>query len=235
MSEIVPSGPDVAGVAALIGDKTRATMLVALMDGRALTAGELARIAGVAPQTASGHLVRLLDGGLLSMEKQSRHRYYRLATAETAHLIESLMVIARGDPVPAKKPGPKDAALRRARTCYDHLAGELGVMIAGVFLNNRLIQSAGTEFHITRAGQDALADLDIILTDKRWGSHARPQCLGCLDWSERRLHLAGKLGFALAVRLSELGWIKRQRGRGVIVTPLGYQELRRRWGISFLS
>ena len=187
-----------AEVAALAGDPARAGMLHALMDGRALTASELARVAGITPQTASGHLTRMTAIGLLSVEKQGRHRYHRLAMPTVAHMLESIMQVA-SDLEPSRKGftvGPRDAALRRARTCYDHLAGQLGVALADALVSQGHAELTGDAGVVTESGVEFLGrigiDLEsIALRVKRSG---RVLCRPCLDWSERRPHLAGQLG-----------------------------------------
>jgi DNA-binding transcriptional ArsR family regulator len=188
-----------AKVAALSGDPARAAMLQALMDGRALTASELARVAGITPQTASGHLNRMTATGLLSVKKQGRHRYHRLAAPSVARMLESIMQVASElEPAGRKLSiGPKDAALRRARTCYDHLAGQLGVSIADGLMRDGYVELAGDAGIVTDAGIARLTavgmDVRRIL-ERRTKHSGRVLCRPCLDWSERRPHLAGMLG-----------------------------------------
>jgi DNA-binding transcriptional ArsR family regulator len=196
-------------VAVLAGDPARAGMLHALMDGRALTASELARVAGVTPQTASGHLARMTAAGLLEVEKQGRHRYHRLASPAVAQMMESIMQVA--SVLEARRPapvtGPKDAALRAARTCYDHLAGRLGVALADA---------------LAEGGYVELEPLSALR-----GKRARVLCRPCLDWSERRPHLAGSLGAALCSCSLDKGWIRRVKGtRAVTMTPSGQRVFR---------
>lgn len=219
-----------AAVAALIGDPARAAMLQAMMDGRALTATELARIAGIAPQTASSHLARLTTAGLLAMEKQGRHHYHRLSSASTARLLESLMHVAAELEPPRKHVivGPRDAALRAARTCYDHLAGRLGVAIADGLIAAGHVELENDGGIVTPSG---LALFDRIgidtdgLTARKSGSR-RVLCRPCLDWSERRPHLAGTLGAALCTLCFDKGWIRRvENSRAVAVTPKGTRAL----------
>ena len=180
-----------ATVAALSGDPARAAMLHALMDGRALTASELARVAGIAPQTASGHLNRMTATGLLSVEKQGRHRYHRLATPSVAHMLESIMQVA-SELVPAGRKlsiGPKDLALRRAR-----LAGQLGVSIADGLMRDGYVELAGDAGIVTDAGIARLAAIGMDvrrILERRTKHSGRVLCRPCLDWSERRPHLAG--------------------------------------------
>ena len=215
-----------AEVAMLAGDLARAAMLHALMDGRALTASELARVGNVTPQTASEHLGRLVAGGLVCVEKQGRHRYHRLASAAVAQMVEQIMQVASD--VEARRPkiltGPRDAALRAARTCYDHLAGRLGValtdaLVAGGHLE--LSQDAGI---ITPTGVELFNRLGIRLDGMSASRTQRPRilCRPCIDWSERRPHLAGAVGAALCTRSFGENWIRRIEGtRGVAVTPKG--------------
>lgn len=225
-----------AEIGALIGDPARAAMLGALMDGRALTAGELADIAGIAPSTASGHLARLTEARLLSLEKQGRHRYFRIASPEIARIIESLMQFA-ADEAPARRivTGPKDAALRRARTCYDHLAGRLGVAIGESLLRDDLIRFEGDSGLVTERGLDRLAGLGIDVGAVAAKS-ARPVCRPCLDWSERVPHVAGRLGAAICRHYFDQGYLRRQSGgRALDITPPGQAALRRMFGISRLD
>lgn len=219
-----------AALAALIGDPSRLAMLTATLDGRALTAGELAQVAGVTPQTASGHLARLASAGLLRMLRQGRHRYYRLASPEVAHLLESLMQATAGTLPEVRLPasGPRDAALRRARTCYDHLAGRLGVGLADALVARGCLELSPDGGALTAAGEAFLAELGLAPA-ARGGT---PFCRPCLDWSERRFHLAGALGRGLQRRLLELGWIRRQEGsRAILVTRPGELGLQRTFGL----
>ncbi len=217
------SGPALSEVGALVGDPGRANILSALIDGRALTATELAWTAGVAPATASEHLTKLVAGGLLSVSRQGRHRYFRLASVEVARMLEAMMVIAnRGEPKDApRRATPRiDPALREARTCYDHLAGRVGVGIADAMVNRGLIVLGEEAGEVTAAGHAWLAAFGVKVEPV--GRNRRLLCRPCLDWSERRPHLAGRLGAALCARCEELGWIERQReGRAIRVTVRG--------------
>ena len=227
-----------AEVAALAGDPTRAGMLQALMDGRALTASELARIAGVTPQTASGHLARLTTAGLLSVEQQGRHRYHRLASPAVAQMMESIMLVA-SRPEPTKRKltiGPRDAALRAARTCYDHLAGRLGVALTDALVAGGQVELAKDGGLVTDAGMEHLRRLGIDV-DPMVAHSASPRgrvlCRPCLDWSERRPHLAGAVGAALCSLSYANGWIRRLDGtRAVTVTPKGQHSYRELFGLT---
>jgi DNA-binding transcriptional ArsR family regulator len=217
----------IAATAALLGDPTRANMLAALLDGRALTAKELAYTAHVTPQTASGHLAKLSDGGLLAAEKQGRHRYYRLASPLVGHMLEGVMAATTPEPVrPTTWRGGE--ALRTARTCYDHLAGRLGVALADS-LTERGHVTLGTDGgEVTEQGQRFLDDFGASPVPGR-----RVFCRPCLDWSERRPHLAGRVGAALACRCFDLGWIARQRDtRAVAITSAGRDGFRETFGIA---
>src|SRR5271169_5061733 len=216
-----------AEVAALAGDPARAGMLHALMDGRALTASELARVAGITPQTASGHLTRLTMAGLLVVEQQGRHRYHRLASPAVAQMMESIMQVASGlDRIrPRLVVGPRDAALRTARTCYDHLAGRLGVALADTLVEGGQVELASDGGLVTDAGIRFFGrigiDLDVPATRSGRRS-ARVLWRPCLDWSERRPHLAGTIGAALCPHCFGKGWIRRNNGtRAVTITPKG--------------
>jgi DNA-binding transcriptional ArsR family regulator len=225
-----------AEVAALAGDPARAGILHALMDGRALTASELARIAGVT-QIASGHLTRLATAGLLSVEQQGRHRYHRIASPAVAQMMESIMQVTSGqDPTgPRLTVGPKDAALRAARTCYDHLAGRLGVALADALVGGGYIELGDDGGLVTDAGIEFFdgigIDVDAIVTRSGRRS-ARILCRRCLDWSERRPHIAGAMGAALCAHSFGKDWIRRVNGtRAVTVTPKGERVFREQLGV----
>lgn len=213
-------------------------MLDALMDGRALTATELAQVAGVTPQTASGHLARLTSGGLLGIERQGRHRYHRIASPAAARMVESIMQVASLAVVPRTRltTGPRDLALRTARTCYDHLAGRLGVAMADALVeagHAELDQDAGTITDSGLALFDRIGiDIDALSPDSRRRTN-RVLCRPCLDWSERRPHLAGAVGAALCRHCFERGWIRRIEGtRAVAITRKGERALRERLGVN---
>ncbi len=200
-------GPSIARIGALVGDPARANMLTALMSGQALTAGELAIEAGVAANTASGHLAQLLDGGLLAVEKQGRHRYFRLAGPDIAETLEALMDLASRNGGRRTRPGPKDPELRRARVCYDHLAGEQGVALMARMTAGKLLALGDGSIEMTAHGERHFAAFGIDVAALK--SASRPVCRSCLDWSMRRPHLAGGLGAALLTRIVHLGWARR--------------------------
>ena len=223
----MPSPAALAETAAAIGDPARAAMLSALLDGRALTAGELASAAGITPQTASGHLARLLDTGLLAVARQGRHRYHRLASPAVARLLEDLSLIAA--PPRRLATGPRDAAMRLARTCYDHLAGRLAVALAASMSAHGQIEIDGESCAVTAEGHAFLARLGIAPPTPRHRLFCRP----CLDWSERRPHLAGALGAALCAHCFDHGWVRRREGgRALLVTPEGWRGFAESFGIT---
>jgi DNA-binding transcriptional ArsR family regulator len=207
------AGPDIAMVAALVGDPARSNMLTALMTGRALTASELAHQAGITPQTASSHLAKLEAGGLIEPEKQGRHRYYRLTGPDVAGVIEGLAGLAARAGHMRVRTGPKDPALRRARICYDHLAGDLGVQMLDSLKKQRLIRQSKQAIDLTAEGRRFMATA--LQIDAAMLAHPRrPVCKACLDWSERRHHLAGTLGAAVMTRFTELKWAARDDAPG---------------------
>lgn len=197
-------GPDISRIAALIGDPARANMLTGLMAGPALTAGELAAEAGVTPQTASAHLAKLVQAGLLSVVAQGRHRYFTLASPQVAHLIEALMGLATGpgQRPPTRRPGPKDESLRAARSCYHHLAGAAGVRLHDSLSHAGHLAHDASGLHLTTSGGVHLAGLGLHLP-------AAPpaRCRSCLDWSERRFHLGGTIGRAILQHLLAARWL----------------------------
>jgi DNA-binding transcriptional ArsR family regulator len=206
----------------LIGDPARANMLTALTDGRALTASELGHAAGVAPPTASGHLAQLVAGGLITVEKQGRHRYHRLADADVAQTIEGLMGLAERTGAPRIRTGPREPALRRARICYDHLAGQRGVaLLAGAHAAGFLAGEG--DMAMTEAGRVAFTRFGVDLA--ALARSRRPLCRRCLDWSERQSHLGGALGAAVLARLLDRGWARREAGRVLTITPAGLGAL----------
>lgn len=230
MSHIV-SGNMLAEQAALMGDPARATMLIALMAGQALTAGELASQAGITAQTASGHLSKLVESHLLAVEKQGRHRYYRLASAQVAQALETLMALSSEQSRRPQAVGPKDQALRTARTCYDHIAGRLGVALADELQRQGHVALGEGAVSITRSGYAFFCDFGLDLADAP--RRGRPLCRTCLDWSERRPHLAGKLGADLLDNMLRRGWLARSpQGRALRITPAGQAGLCARFGLA---
>lgn len=214
-------GPVIASVAALLGDPARANMLSALLDGRALTVSELAEAAGVTLQTASGHLSKLDTAKLLTAERQGRHRYYRLSGPDVAQVLEALMGLAQRTGAVRVRTGPKDAALRAARVCYDHLAGEKGVELLNGIRRRGLIAGEG-ELALTDRGRRFFTAFGIDMAGLEKGR--RPVCRACLDWSERRSHLGGALGAAILSGIIERQWARRDEGRALIFTQRGLEE-----------
>lgn len=218
-----------AATAALLGDPARANMLWALMDGGALTAKELAFAAHISAQTASGHLGKLAEAGLLAMERQGRHRYFRLASPQVGAMLEGIVAVAKPAPAPPRV-WRGGEALRTARTCYDHLAGRLGVAIAESLAGAGRVVLTADGGEVTEAGQAFLRDLGA--DPARGSSPGRVFCRPCLDWSERRPHIAGRLGAALCSRCLDLGWIARQRDtRAVAITDAGREGFATRFGV----
>jgi DNA-binding transcriptional ArsR family regulator len=236
-------GAGFAPVAALMGDPARAAMLTALLDDRALAAGELANLAGVSPATASEHLTRLRGGGLVTVVSQGRHRYYRLAGPQVAAAIEALSHLSQPVPARSLRQSRQAAALARARTCYDHLAGQAGValldaLLAGGVLTGNGLAQAGTApqaqagpaaLDVTAAGEDTLAAFGVNVPNVR--TSRRRFAGACLDWTERRPHLNGALGAAITARLLDLRWIERgAHRRAVRVTHAGREGLAATFG-----
>lgn len=217
-------GPNIARIAAVIGERARAQMLSALMSGRAFTATELADAANISRPTASSHLARLERAGLVAAQKAGRHRYFHLASADVAEMLETLMGTQYA--LDKKQFAPRDPALRRARLCYDHLAGEIGVWIYDALEAQRAFELTPHGLRLNASGWRIFAKLDIDESDT--SQTRRPACRPCLDWSERRNHLAGALGALLMERLVELRWAKISRGSRVVqFTAEGERALRR--------
>lgn len=222
---------NIAAVASLIGDPARARMLTALMDGRARTAKELAYGAAITPQTASSHLAKLLEARLLAMERQSRHRYFRLAAPSVGQAVEALMAVSPPRPRVTAAAGPLDG-LRLARTCYDHLAGRLGVSVTDAMVRRQLLKPTGRDFRLTASGARFLGRLGVDVEKAR--KERRAFARQCLDWSERRAHLAGALGAAVARRCLDLRWAAPvEEQRTLTLTPQGLRGLRTWFGISW--
>jgi DNA-binding transcriptional ArsR family regulator len=207
------AGPDIAMVASLVGDPARANMLTALLNGRALTASELAQEAGITPQTASSHLAKLETGGLVEQEKQGRHRYFRLSDSDVGSVLEGLGALAARVGHMRVRTGPKDPALRRARICYDHLAGDLGVQMLDSLRERHLVRQKKQDIELTAEGEKFL-EKNLQIMPETLAHPRRPVCKACLDWSERRHHLAGTLGAALMNRFTELKWAARDAAPG---------------------
>ncbi len=240
-AQSLPYDTDIAPAAALMADPTRAAILRALLPDRPLAAGELARLAGVSAATASFHLGKLLEGGMIVVARQGRHRYYRLAGHEVAAAIEALGLISPGVPVRTLRQSREAAALAEARTCYDHLAGRAGVELLDGMLRHRLLQEQSSgrtdrgvtpspRFEVTGAGARALGSFGLdVLAVRRSRRHFAGTCI---DWTQRRGHLNGALAAAITSRLFELGWIERgQRRRSVRVTPAGAEGLACTFGL----
>jgi DNA-binding transcriptional ArsR family regulator len=246
---VMSGDADIARIGALVADPARARMLMALGDGRALAASVLADEAGVAASTASAHLAKLVDGGLLTVTQHGRHRYFALSRPQVGALLETLAGLAPPTPIRSLRQDTSAHAVRTGRTCYDHLAGRLGTGLMEALLERGLLTGGDGTFKPQAAGKDRLSapgsDHDYRLTER--GHHelsafgldfdelaARPRPLirYCVDWSEQRHHLAGALGAALAARMLDLGWVSRaRRGRAVHVTPAGSRGLARTFGL----
>ena len=220
-------GPHIARIAALIGDSARAEVLTALMADRALTATELADIAGVTKQTISAHLAKLADAGLVAVESQGRHRYFRLADRDVAQLLESLMNVAFRAGAVRLRSSPREPALRRARVCFDHLAGEVGVQLHEALLRQGYLQACDDGITVTAAGADWFAHQGIDTAAA--ARQRRMLCRPCLDWSERRHHLGGALGAALLQRLLERGWARRDKESRVLLFSAEGELALRAW------
>ncbi|WP_068784045.1 ArsR/SmtB family transcription factor [Paenibacillus phocaensis] len=224
MGATSPTSP-AAAIASLVSDPSRSAMLTGMLDGRFHAAGELARMAGVQAQTASFHLAKLTEAGLVAVEKQGRHRYYGIANPEVARVMESLLSIAPPAPVRSLRQATEDQALRYARTCYDHLAGSLGVRLTQSLVRTGILAEGDGAFEVTAEGAAFLNHFGVNLEQSR--NKRRSFSHKCLDWSERRHHLAGALGNALLERLLELGWVERSpQSRAVKVTAQGRTGLK---------
>jgi DNA-binding transcriptional ArsR family regulator len=216
--------PKIAEVAALVGDPARANMLCALLGGRALTATELSLAAGVTPQTTSGHVGKLLAAQLVVLMRQGRHRYYRLAGPHVGHMLESIMNVALAGPPRFQPKSHRDETLRCARTCYDHIAGVLGVALADRLIAREFVILGDEAGEVTPAGAKFLDGFGVDLSAAR--ARKRVFCRPCVDWTERRPHIGGAVGAALANRCFDLKWIERVRdGRALTITPAGRRGL----------
>ncbi|KPD10048.1 ArsR family transcriptional regulator [Aneurinibacillus migulanus] len=214
------TNPNVGIVAALVSEASRAAILTVLLDGRFHPASELAYMAGITPQTASFHLTKMVNANIVTVEKQGRHRYYGIQNQEVAQVMESFLSIAPQIEIKSLKHALEDKAMRFARTCYDHLAGNLGVQLADFLIKADIICEENDEYAVTEKGEKFFTAFQIDL--KKIRSKRRSFSHKCLDWSERRHHLAGALGNALLERLLELNWIQRlPKTRAIKITPNG--------------
>ncbi|MDQ0217919.1 transcriptional regulator [Peribacillus cavernae] len=217
--------PDISYIAKLIAEPARAKILDCLMNGQALPAGELAYIAQVSHPTVSSHLAKLVDGKLLISEQHGRHRYFRLASQEVAEVLEKIGTIAPPVQIRSLRQSVNSGQLRYARTCYDHLAGELGVKITDALLDRGIITLTKEEYLVTEQGKKWFSAFGINLEEA--ANTRRIFAKPCLDWSERRYHISGWLGEAIAVRFFEQGWInKESNNRAVHLTEKGKRALR---------
>lgn len=224
----------IARIASLVGEPARAAMLLQLMDGRLLTATELARAGHVSPQTASRHLAQMVEAGLMGVEQRGRHRFHRLASADVAKMLEGMMQIAGELPAQRRVAvGPRDDTMRRARLCYDHVAGRLGLAMAESLLAERAIEFDGEGGHVTDRLGDVLQRWGLVLDATHPPARSsRPYCRPCLDWSERKMHLAGRLGAMLCTHCLEKGWLTRAAGsRALTISPEGATAFRDRLGL----
>lgn len=227
---MMSSTPNLVEVAALIGEPSRVAILMNLLSGKALPASELARSARITPQTASFHLAKLVEGGLLTSETYGRHKYYRLASAEVAHALEALQTIASPKPVRSLRESDQLKALQYCRTCYDHLAGTVGVALTDRLLALSYMEESGKDFVLSTEGKKRLHEFGVHVEGKP--KNRRHFARQCLDWSERRHHLAGSLGASLTERLFELKWIERlPGGRAVRLTDAGRDGLFAEFGL----
>lgn len=224
--------PNVGKVAALIGDPVRSKILFALLDGRELSASELAFRGDASPQAASAHLAKLVEGGLLCARNAGRQRLFRIASAEIAHAIEVLASIAPVTPVTSLNQHSAMERLRKARSCYDHLAGRLGVAVTDALTQQRLLATRSDAFTVTRDGERFFTGLRVDLNHAR--ASKRHFARACMDWTERRHHIAGALGAALLDRFLKNGWVVRNaRDRSLEITPSGNEQLQSVFGIHF--
>ncbi len=213
--------PRLARAAAMVADTARSRMLSHLLSGDFATAGELAAAASVTPATASGHLAQLLEAGFVVCEPRGRHRYYRLAGADVAHALEALALVAEAGARESAWARPGRARLREARCCYGHLAGRLGVRLFETLLAQQGLRAEATGFRLTEQGQAWLAGLGMTAPP----AAQRRYAYACMDWSERRDHLAGALADALFAHCVAQGWLRRGEGRAVALTPAGRSQL----------
>ena len=214
-----------SGVASLLGDKSRSVMLWNLMDGKAYTATELSLCADISPQSASNHLAKLVNAGILTVTKQGRHRYYSFASTEAAHVMESIATILPPGPDLTIKFGPEPSGITYARTCYDHIAGRVGVALTESLVEHRLIDPSGEDYLVTDKGKDWFASLGLDVEEIR--SQRRSFARQCLDWSERKPHLAGALGASLLQMMLKKNWARKMKmSRELFITAAGRSGLR---------
>ena len=219
-------GPDFAYIASLIGDPARANILSALLSGKALTATELSVEAGLTRQTTSSHLGQLLNGGLITVRRQGRHRYFQLASADVVHALEALSVLTVSSTGRKVRTGPRDSAMRKARVCYDHLAGEMGVLLFDRLVELDWLKVGADGLDLTVKGEQSLKEQGVPLDHLK--TKRRPLCRSCLDWSERRQHLAGSLGAALLDQITNRNWARREQGSRIVTfSPEGEMQLRK--------
>ncbi|MCT9809984.1 ArsR family transcriptional regulator [Acidovorax sp. Be4] len=224
----------IARIASLVGEPTRAAMLLQLMDGRMLTATELARAGNVSPQTGSRHLAQMVESGLMCVEQRGRHRYHRLASGEVAKVLEGIMQIAGQRPAPRMVvTGPRDETMRMARICYDHIAGRLGLAIAESLLADRAIVFDGEAGLVTDRAAEVLGRWGLPLeAAQQQPTRGRPCCRPCLDWSERKAHLAGRLGAMICTHCLDQGWLTRKTGsRALAISAVGATTFRNLLGL----
>ena len=226
MNDSLKDGPDIARIASLVGDPARANMLTALLGGAALTASELALEAGVTLSTASSHLAKLMDGGLLTVASEGRHRYYGLAGTQVASMLEAIMGVAAVVGPRRTRPGPREPKMREARVCYDHLAGEHAVRMLDSLFERKILVRDGGDIRLGRSGAAHFAAIGIDVEAGR--KSRRPVCRACLDWSVRRSHLAGTLGAAILDKILAEKWARREKdSRVVTFSPKGRMEFER--------
>jgi DNA-binding transcriptional ArsR family regulator len=225
---------DIARIASLVGEPARATMLLALMDGRSLTANELAKAGHVSPQTTSRHLAQMVEAGLMDVEQRGRHRYHRLASSEVAKVLEGIMQIAGELPVRRTVvTGPRDESMRMARMCYDHIAGRLGLAIAERLLADQVIEFDGDQGQVMDRAGEVLQRWGLTLKpDLQTSSRGRTYCRPCMDWSERKMHVAGRLGAMICAHCVDQGWLTRKTGsRALSISAAGATTLRELLGL----
>ncbi|WP_088051150.1 ArsR/SmtB family transcription factor [Virgibacillus dakarensis] len=225
---------NVAKVATLVSESSRAAILTILLDGRFHPVSDLAYMVGIKPQTASYHLAKMVEADVIDVETHGRHRYYGIRNQEIAQVMESFLQIAPPVEVRSLRQSFEEEALRRARTCYDHIAGSLGVKLTNALLENQFLREGQKEFHVTTEGEAFFSEMQIEISQLK--KNRRKFCHKCLDWSERRHHMAGAVGKAMLDRLLELNWIqKTPNSRALKITSLGEKGLNEKFGIAMAS